>query len=271
MKQKYMHLFIPFFYYLKTRLDNKIKRLSWQFIYTIPSVILFNHYLELSNITNLSILVLGIILVDYIYENGYIQNDCITIQNEKKPQLRMDDKSIIYVQNHLKFIFLIRSFVIVIGLILFYLLSNSLTQTITLFSLLITLQLLYLIYNSIRNIFNLILILPLSYIRFYGFIIPFVPQNDLVSFVILTIFLYPFSKTLEFTTRKRFKLTIFKNIITSIDKFRIVYYTFVVIIFYLLDVNLIFIIIGIFYLLFRTLSYLALSKINFLKKIVRRT
>ena len=35
-------------------------------------------------------MILSLILINYIYDNGYIQNDVILTKNEKNPTIRLD-------------------------------------------------------------------------------------------------------------------------------------------------------------------------------------
>lgn len=89
-------------------------------------------------------------------------------------------------KNWNKIVFL-RATVSLVLIALFYFVSDDISLTLGLFIISLSLQILYLIYNSIRNICNLILILPINYIRFYGFIIPFVSIVELPYFVIFCI------------------------------------------------------------------------------------
>jgi len=127
-----------------------------------------------------------------------------------------------------------------------------------------------LIYNSVRSVLNLYLILPLSYIRFYGFIIPFVPYKHLVEFIILTIFIYPFSKFLEFTKQPRYGYEKISKLVGNVDLFRIKYYliiTIIYIIFYfLIEINYIYIFVALYYLAFRFSSYIAINRIDKIKQ-----
>ena len=134
----------------------------------------------------------------------------------------------------------------------------------------ISLQILYLIYNSVRSVLNLYLILPLSYIRFYGFIVPFVNYENLLEFIILTTFIYPFSKFLEFTKQPRYGYVFLSNLVGDVDRFRIKYYSaisvFFLIIFIFFSIDYIYLILVIYYLMFRLMADLALSKSETIRK-----
>lgn len=125
------------------------------------------------------------------------------------------------------------------------------------------LQLLYIFYNSIRNIGNLYLILPLSFLRFYGFILPLVPLEKWLPLSIMFLFLYPLSKFLEFCKRPRHNLPKLVNLIGNNDLFRVKYYAIVTIAlyfyFYFFDSELVSLQVAIYYFCFRTIGLILIA------------
>lgn len=261
----YLFTIVPFLYFLKTRLKGKIQRISWIFVYFIPSFILFDFFVPLVELKNIALLIISITLINYIYENGYLQNDIKTTKKEKNPTLRLSFEEMQSVDKNWNKIVFFRVVISLVLIALFYFISNDISLTLGLFIISLSLQILYLIYNNIRNIWNLLLILPINYIRFYGFIIPFVSTDKLVEVVMATILLYPLSKVIEFTKRERFNLIFIGNAIGNIDKFRIYYYSFVFVLLFFFISDSIYFEVALYYLVFRTLSYLAISKLNGLK------
>ena len=126
------------------------------------------------------------------------------------------------------------------------------------------LQILYLIYNSIRSIWNLYLIFPLSYFRFYGFILPLVEFENLFEFVLITSFLYPFLKMIEFTKQPRYRLNKISKIVGNTDMFRIKYYSVVVMLLLVLmvalNVSIVFLLLTSYYLIFRIATFFMIIK-----------
>ncbi len=267
----YLLMIFPYLYFLRTRLKGKIQRLSWIFIYFIPNIFLYLYVTDFEfSFNNLSIMILSLILINYIYDNGYIQNDVILTKKEKNPTLRIDGKLLEDLRKNIIKIFIFRFFIAAFILFYLFLFIDDAMNFLTFLSISILLQFLYLIYNSTRTVLNLYLILPLSYFRFYGFIIPFVSQKDLVGFIFLTILIYPLSKFLEFTKQPRYKYEYISKMVANVDVFRVKYYLIVFIIFLLLYnffyINLVYVFIVFYYLVFRILSYFAISRIGSVKK-----
>lgn len=220
-------IYFPYFYFLKTRLKENKLRLSWLFVYFIPNLFIFlsQTKYELS-LYNLSLMLVGFILVNYIYENGYIQNDIILTKKEENPTLRLPENLLIYFRLNIRKVFLYR-IVISSLLLLFILLVGGEVLFFKYLAISFSIQILYIIYNSIRSLGNLLLIFPLSYLRFYGAIIPFVTNHNMIDFIIGTSFIYPFLKFLEFCTLPKYKLTYLAKKIGDLDVFRVKYYFFI--------------------------------------------
>lgn len=265
-KIKYKFTIIPFLYFLKTRLKRKVQRISWIFVYFIPGFILFNHFANLTEPENIFLLLIGITLINYIYENGYIQNDVKTILKEKNPTLRLSFREIQIINSQWNLIIVFRLFIALILILLFFLVSKNFERALYLICISVLLQLLYIVYNSTRNIFNLILLLPINYIRFYGFIIPFVPADKLLKFTFSTALIYPLLKVLEFTKLPRYNMLKMGNLLGRIDNFRVFYYLFISIVsmanYFLFNISFIYVYISIYYLIFRTVALLLINKNN---------
>jgi hypothetical protein len=209
-------------------------------------------------------------LINYVYENGYIQNDVLLTKKEKNPTLRLVTEVLNNIRKNINKILISRFIVLIfIMYILSFLIEDSKSYY-TLLFIIFFLQLLYLIYNSVRSVLNLYLILPLSYIRFYGFIVPFVEYENLLEFIIATIFIYPLSKFLEFTKQPRYGYKFISGIIGNVDIFRVIYYLIILILFFLFyiifKINFIYVLIILYYFIFRFLSYLAINKSEIIKK-----
>ncbi len=267
----YLFTIFPYVYFLKSRLKSKIQRLSWIFVYFIPNIFLYLYITGFDiSFNNIFTMILSLILINCIYDNGYIQNDIILTKRETNPTLRIYGEELDNIRKNIRKIFLIRFVITIFILILIFILVDDYKIFISILTMSVLLQSLYLIYNSVRSVLNLYLILPLSYIRFYGFIIPFVPYKHLVEFIILTIFIYPFSKFLEFTKQPRYGYEKISKLVGNVDLFRIKYYliiTIIYIIFYfLIEINYIYIFVALYYLAFRFSSYIAINRIDKIKQ-----
>lgn len=267
----YIFTIFPYLYFLKTRLKGKIQGVSWFLVYFVPNIFLYLYFTNFEfSFNNLSIMILSLILINYIYDNGYIQNDVILTKNEKNPTIRLDIQILENVRKNISKIFILRFIISILIIYFLYFLIEDIQKFILLLVISISLQILYLIYNSVRSVLNLYLILPLSYIRFYGFIVPFVNYENLLEFIILTTFIYPFSKFLEFTKQPRYGYVFLSNLVGDVDRFRIKYYSaisvFFLIIFIFFSIDYIYLILVIYYLMFRLMAYLALSKSETIRK-----
>jgi hypothetical protein len=270
-----LYLMVPYAYFLKTRLPGLFQKISWLFVYFIPLGYLFFQFADVSSNADYFILIIGFLLVNYVYENGYIENDIITIKKEENPTLRLSATDVEVLGNKLRVIFVIRFLVILVLLATYFFCTpRSLTiqRPTDLLFLQVVLQALYLIYNRIRNILNLLLILPLSFIRFFGFIIPFVPEHNILFFVVVTSVLYPLPKLLEFTRKERFKLMFLSRLVGNIDAFRVKYYIGLVLlclIIKFLNPRIYiypYLIISIYFFLYRGIGFLLMKNKNFLSE-----
>ncbi|RBL93807.1 hypothetical protein [Chitinophaga flava] len=263
--------YLPFGFFLKTRLIGNFKRISWLFIYFIPGIFLYYYAVALPGLSALGLLVLGILLVNYVYDNGYLENDVLTIKKEAKPTLRLSPEAISNIQANLGKIVTLRLIICSLLLAAYAGISPDATAFWTMLAILACLQVLYLIYNRIRNIGNLFLIIPLSYIRFYGFILPFVRGSELGLFIIFSLFLYPFPKFIEFSTMPRYKKVFPYADSFNMDTFRVKYYfvyasvSGIISYVYKVPFGYLFFLVGLFYFLFRLIGLLALRRTMVLK------
>ena len=260
MRRIFLMVVVPYIFFLNTRLKSKVQRVSWIFVYFIPNIYLFNHFKPLDEGINIFLLFISIVVINLFYENGYIENDCKTIKFEKKPQLRLNIDEINWINKYWSFIIVTRIIIASLLISLFYYLSEDIRSASILIFISILIQGLYLIYNRIRNRLNLLLILPLSYLRFYGFIMPFVLNDSLKDFILATIFIYPLSKTLEFASRKRFNLEFFIKYLKDINRFRVFYYLVFTILFLLLSAKSIYLVVIIYYLIYRVVVWILVEK-----------
>lgn len=225
--------FIPYGYFLNTRLKGTFQKISWVFVYFIPGFFLFSAFTPSFSVHTTALLIIGLILVNYVYENGYLQNDLLTTKQESNPTLRLTPETSQQLRAQLLQIFTLRTIVCLILLFFYFVLSSTQasTQASTqgfwvLCAVLLCTQCLFLLYNAVRNRLNLWLIIPLSFFRFYGFILPFVPFQSWGEFILVTLLLYPVAKFLDFCKQPKFGLSKLSQWIGPVDRFRVFYYAF---------------------------------------------
>jgi hypothetical protein len=219
--------YLPYAYFMKTRLIGYYQRISWIFVYFIPLIFLYSRIVSLENVYDYLVLILGMIIVNYVYDNGYLQNDIKTIKKESKPTLRLSQEEISRIDNRFGTILLMRLVILILLLSAYWLCTRSASGNVDPYILLyvsVLLQVLYLIYNGIRNIGNLFLIIPLSFIRFFGFMLPVIPLAGLGWFITGATLLYPLSKFMEFSQKANYAQVVPQIKAFNVDKFRVLYY-----------------------------------------------
>lgn len=252
----------PFAYFFTTRLQGVIHKISWICIYFIPISILYAYFNpHASLLCSLFVLFVMFCIIDMVYSNGYIQNDVITTKKENNPTLRLDTLLLTKMRQNFIGIMLGRIAIILMLFWILYVIDYAHILSFTF--LMLTLQFLYIIYNSQRNIINLLLIPFLSFLRFFAMLLPII-YNDLYTLTALFA-LYPLPKFLEFSTQKRYKTAAFTSkIISNFDIFRVIYYVcytiFCAILYTYGVLDCIFLILGVYFLLFRLVCLAALQK-----------
>ena len=230
MKKLYL---IPFFYFFHTRIANKTKGISWIIIYSLAPLI---YLYENINPTNIISFFIMYITINYIYENGYIQNDTYTTKKENNPTERLSPKELKFYNTNFYKIVLIRFFILLFLCFILYFLIEKKSFINFLFGLFL-IQIFYLIYNQNRKFSNILIIPLLTYLRFYLPITICILSQDYVNYqtLVLLFFIYPFQKFLEFFKLEKYKNITIERIIGNIDKFRIKYHFFMFIIIYYID------------------------------------
>ena len=273
MRNIYIYTTIPYFYFIKTRLAGIFQKISWVIIYFFPAFIIY-YFLSKDNsisIQNFFVYLLSITAINYVYENGYIQNDVFTSRKEKKPTKRLSENDCEEIFNNSLVIFSIRLLIFAFIIYLISRYGGSYNLYFSLFSC-IFLQLIYLLYNNIRSIANLFLIIPLSYIRFYLPILSISPEYLNLDLLLILLLIYPIPKFIEFSKQKKYSLTRISEMIGSIDLFRFKYYLIMVAVSAIYHINKktttseVFLIISIYFFLYRSISYLIIRKNQYLKE-----
>lgn len=255
---------VPFLFFAKTRLNSTFQKVSWIFVYFLPVFYIFLHFSAFDFlVSNLMLMVISITLINYIYENGYIVNDVILTKSEANPTLRLSNDELVFMRNNIRLIFLARYFVIALMFVGVCLLSKDAWYVIVVGLVCILLSFLYRIYNSHRSILNFYLIFPLSYLRFYGAVLPLVAINDLAIFVVMTAFLYPFIKMLEFGKQSRYNLLRLSHFVGDIDYFRVCYYfvlsVVICIITFGFELDFVYMIVSLYYFSYRLMSFVMMK------------
>ena len=253
--------YVPVLYAIRTRFLKRTKLgiFFWFAEYLFPVLL----SLLLANIEPISIfqMLLSVVCVYCFYEIGYIQNDCETIKKEENPTLRLsEDELKIYERNKWN-IYMTRG---VLGILFsMYYIQQGIPSCILL-PVLWGIIPLYLLYNSMRNRLNQYLVLFLMVYR-YG--VPFFLYTHFnwnCYLLLLIIISYPIPTFIQICAKEKLgrceKWALF--FVGSYNKrelFRLKFYLFLIVgvgvLAFLNQVHLYYVILPIYFFLFRIGSY----------------
>ena len=253
--------YVPVLYAIRTRFLKRTKLgiFFWFAEYLFPVLL----SLLLANIEPISIfqMLLSVVCVYCFYEIGYIQNDCETIKKEENPTLRLsEDELKIYERNKWN-IYMTRG---VLGILFsMYYIQQGIPSCILL-PVLWGIIPLYLLYNSMRNRLNQYLVLFLMVYR-YG--VPFFLYTHFnwnCYLLLLIIISYPIPTFIQICAKEKRgrceKWALF--FVGSYNKrelFRLKFYLFLIVgvgvLAFLNQVHLYYVILPIYFFLFRIGSY----------------
>ena len=187
---------LPLLYAIQTRFlrRSKLGVIVWATEYLMP--LLLAMFLLNFESYSLTIAFLSIVASYNLYEIGYIQNDCETIKQEKKPTKRLTHDDLDFYERNKLTIYIVR---LLIELMLCYYLYTTGASIICIVFLWFIVPY-FVLYNALRGRINLYLILPLTSWRYcfpvflYGDIMD---VSILCSIIICVFFAYPFPTFIE--------------------------------------------------------------------------
>jgi len=180
-------LYLPFFYYKYSRLNYFSSFFYFFFEYLLlPLLILFLVQREIS-LKNILLFIIAFLGYISIYEIGYLINDCVSVKNEKDPNLRADSR----IKSELKNLILSRIIFFIIVSFLLFKFINIKNVIIYVLGILIVFFI-FAVHNFSKKFAVRYITFPL--LRFSHFIIPLLIFNMNFSIVFLVYFLYIFLK-----------------------------------------------------------------------------
>lgn len=251
--------YIPLIYTYKTRYNSILRFLSFLFFTCLPSfyIVIINN--EINTQLIISYIVTFIVMYS-LYECGYLFNDIVTINFEKNPTLRIEQKYIKISSKHLENMLTVRLAIVVLGCFWLYQFTINIKEfCITLLLLFIT----YSLHNFYRDRTNIVTMFSLVFLKNFLLVIPFIPTHKFLEAGLIIIITIAAIRTYEFAAKDRFNLNIKIN---NVDLFRVEYYfalTFATLFLYVFGVvSYKFIIINLFFLVYRVLIYFLLKLNN---------
>lgn len=237
--------YLPLSYTFKSRILTKSERLSWFVIYPL-FLFLFVYLFELSFVYFL----LYLFSIVSVYEVGYLYNDFVTTKKEKTPTLRAGGwEGAVYNNFHCHVVIrILLSYAIAISIFIFY---NDFYLLVVISAILLT----YYFHNSLRSRLNVFTYFLLVSERYIG---PIVFFKSLPAFFIVLL-CFPLCRTIEHSCKKKYNFNFIKNLVKDPDFFRVKYYTFISFlvlgIIFIFDWNIEYLILPVYFLVYRTLAY----------------
>lgn len=221
--------YLPFFYLISSRLKTKYELISWQVIFFIPQLLISYYYLNVRSDLFIHLFLISQIIFYSLYETGYIENDVITTKKEKNPTIRLDKKENKFIIKNYSKLINLRFLVTLFFLLVIIWLDSFSAYRLNLMNfiiLLILTKIIFYIHNSIRNRLTIITFFLLSILKYTFPLVLFINEKEIFFPLLLTFITFPLLRTIEVASLKRYNLKKLSIISTNIDKFRILYYSF---------------------------------------------
>jgi len=239
-----MFNFIPLYYTFQSRIITKSERVSWVLIFP-----LFLLLISLSFNLNVYIFILSFLCVMSIYEVGYLYNDIITVKKEIAPTIRIKNEMDGFKKSFYLHIIFRVIISVSISIWIFYLTNSG-----YLFYAILCVSLFYIVHNTIRSRINIISYFCLVSAR-YIFPVFLIVDSSLLIFLLL---IFPICRTIEHACKKKYNLNFLMQLVSNIDRFRVKYYFFLLIIYMSLflafDIKLAYVLFALYFLIIRLLS-----------------
>ena len=158
-----MKYIIPFFY---THKYNRKGIEGWVYFFEYYIALLLLLFFYTSNEIELLLFILGLTAYMLVYEIGYIENNVLAIQKEKKPTLRHNKSELYFIEKYFQKISFFRYF---LSILLVYIISLN-TNVLVFVVLLIVTRVVFFLYNmKYRDGFlNRLLFVVLRFVRYFS-------------------------------------------------------------------------------------------------------
>lgn len=218
---------LPMFYLFESRLKSRIERISWFIIYVIPVFLLAYVSSSIGTLIFIILFTMAILSFFSLYEVGYIENDIKTTLHEKKPTIRIIRSKQVFLENNY---YVIQFFKVLVTLILLFsikLFSDNLGIKIYWIQFIICLffmRVSFFAHNKTRSRLNVLTFMCLSMSKYFSVILLFIAFKDSLLLLVATFLMFPFLRTLEHSTKPKYRLSILIAFLGDHDVFRVKYY-----------------------------------------------
>jgi hypothetical protein len=217
----------PFNYLYLSRLKSKLEIYSIIWIYPLYLFVFVFLIYGFEWIPGLFLFVLVLISWMSIYEIGYMENDAITIQKEQEPNIRIEANDIIFIQANFNKIvaFRILFFLSLMGVIFFSRLL-PLNQVLFFIAYVAFTRLVFYLHNTIRSRWNIVTYFFLCVLKYFIIPIMFLGWNHGIEPYLIMLISFPLLRTMEHSVKSKYQFVKFREMLGSLDTFRVVYYSF---------------------------------------------
>lgn len=218
-----LNYYIPILYTLKTRYNTTFHKISFFIMTLLPSLVVV--MLSSKGSANIVDYVILFLVMQSVYECGYLFNDLVTVQYEKNPTNRIDSIMSYTLLKHLQNLLTAR--LVLATLLVAYIISKY-QQAILVIPLLLVLLIDYTIHNFYRNRTNIITMCTMVSLKYFIPCVPFLSVSNYMEWYLVIFLSIPLIRTIEYAGKPRYNLKIFE--VKDFEKFRVQYYGFLVLI-----------------------------------------
>lgn len=199
------YFFVPYGYFIHTRVTTAAARISWLLIYFVPLLLTVFAFKGELTWADCFYLLCAATAIYSVYELGYIDNDSTTVQQEVNPTIRLNESEIAYVFTYKWVISITRLSITLILLGLCFPAPGFSWLFLGLLLLLPT----FAIYNRVRGPVNAFIHPILVSIRFCIPVLLLLPEQQVLWYLVL---LFPVLNSLERASESRYGLTFLQNL-----------------------------------------------------------
>jgi len=202
--------FIPFAYFISSRLKTPDRILSWIIIYPVSLLLAYVTFAHQVSAEALLTMLAGMAAIYTVYELGYLANDSFTVKSEVEPTLRLTAQQQVWIEAHWNLILTSR---LSLTLVIIACLLPSQPDGLVVFCCSILLvAITFYFYNRTRGAISIPLHFILVVCRFSGPCMLVMPE---IGFLAFTIVAFPLINLMERAAEPRYKLTWAQQLIFS--------------------------------------------------------
>lgn len=261
--------FIPGSYLYYSRLGSIVLAASLFiiFIFPISGLCFTSSHLTLS-VFFISLLIAWIAFYA-IYEIGYLRNDVFTVRREETPNNRIASKDQDFFQSFVGKLTVVRVLWAIAGLsILLFILPHKAVFQFSLF-LILTLSF-FMLHNTVRSKKNILTYFCLNISKIATIPALFLDWQELWTYLPYLIIIFSLLRTLEHASKPKYGIKKLSRLWNRLDSFRVLYFSILLILLLLLKTSQIWIILTVYFLLYRIASFWGVKKLSVKKLKLKR-